>query len=104
MYSGDSCFDGDSILIAQQRKALKGVDGGRWKLLETEGTGRQTRKPVCVCVCLQDQRELFCALKQVCEKEKLREEEAVCVCVCLLKRECSKWDAIIRLVNPRLFS
>lgn len=26
------------------------------------------------------------------------------MCVCLLKRECSKWDAIIRVVNPRLFS
>lgn len=76
--------------------------------METVGDGRDwetdTETCVCVCVCLQDQRELFCALKQVCEKEKLREEEAVCVCVCLLKRECSKWDAIIRLVNPRLFS
>lgn len=56
--------------------------------METVGDGRdwETDTETCVCVCLQDQRELFCALKQVCEKEKLREEEAVCVCVFVEER------------------
>lgn len=37
VYSGGSSVDGDSILIAQQPKAVEGVERNGWKLWETEG-------------------------------------------------------------------
>ena len=39
VYSGGgSSVDGDSILTAQQPKAVEGVEGNRWRLWEEEGS------------------------------------------------------------------
>ena len=49
VYSGDSCFDGDSILIAQQPKAVEGEERNGRKLSETKGTGGRHRILCIIC-------------------------------------------------------
>lgn len=71
MHSGGSSVDGDSILIAQQPKAVEGVERNGWKLWETEGSsGRR-----CILSFIFNiRRRCFVDGNEFCKQEELQQE------------------------------
>lgn len=71
LYSGGSSVDGDSILIAQQPKAVEGVERNGWKLWETEGSSG--RRCILSGIC-NTRRRCFVDGSEFCKQGELRQE------------------------------
>lgn len=90
MYSGDSSVDGDSILIAQQPKAVEGVGRNGWKLWETGGSsGRHS----ILCIIYKIRRRCFVDGSEFGKKGELQQEACVCSETEVQQREWSKWES-----------
>lgn len=94
LYSGGSSVDGDSILIAQQPKAVEGAERNAWKLWETRGRGGRH----CILSIIYNIRKrCFVDGSEFDQKKGGATAGGMC-CeeIEVQQREWSKWEAITR--------